>query len=334
MPRVALLHAVEEFATELANAAGTVAPEYEIDVFSPTASRPARVRRALTGGYDVVQVDETLANGPLGLATSLFRRSELVVCFRGWADYTNAHGQYGPARAFSIAARTRAVLAGADEVVYLSESTRERIRERYAAPAGTVAGRPFDVERYGAGTADDGEGFEVLTVTNLRYEEKLRGVQTVLAGLDPLFEEYPDTTYRVAGGGRHLPTLREHVGDSEHADSVDVLGFREDVPDLLARADLFAYVSYLDSLAMTVLEAQAAGLPVVAGDAGGIPEAVGEAGVVCEPTPDGVTGAVRALRDDSGRLAALAERSRDRMATYNRDAARAYVGAWDDVLDR
>ena len=55
---------------------------------------------------------------------------------------------------------------------------------------------------------------------------------------------------------------------------VTFAGFRDDVPDLLHALDVFAFPSTSEGLGSSVLEAMAAGVPVVATTAGGIPEAV------------------------------------------------------------
>jgi glycosyltransferase involved in cell wall biosynthesis len=99
-----------------------------------------------------------------------------------------------------------------------------------------------------------------------------------------VFRRYDSLSYRIAGGGHYLSTLRDHVTASPYSDRIEVLGHRSDIPDFLSGSDLFVYVSYLDSISTAVLEAQAAGLLVIGGDVVGVPTAVGDAGRLCEPT--------------------------------------------------
>jgi len=70
-------------------------------------------------------------------------------------------------------------------------------------------------------------------------------------------------------------------------DIVFFLGFREDVPRILASLDLFVLSSHLEGLGSSLLDAMACGLPVVATRTGGIPEIVhhGETGLLV-PTKD------------------------------------------------
>lgn len=169
-------------------------------------------------------------------------------------------------------------------------------------------------------------------MTNLRYDEKARGVEITIDGLEPLLEENPDLRYAVAGGGRALSRLQKWVTDSTYEDQIDILGYCEDIPTLLSRTDLFVYVSFLDSLSMTVLEAQAAGVPVIAGGAAGVPEAAGTAGYICPPTAEGVQHAVGELLTDPESRLELSRAGTERLSTYNERAAREFVAAWEAVL--
>ncbi len=83
----------------------------------------------------------------------------------------------------------------------------------------------------------------------------------------------------------------------------------EDVlPDLLAASDLCVWPAVNEAYGMALLEAQAAGLPVVAADTGGVPAIVahGETGLLTPPgDEDALANAVAALLDDPDRRAAM-----------------------------
>lgn len=335
MPRIALLHTNREYATSLASAVGDFDCDYKTDIISrvPVSER---IRYLLGRDYDLIQTDELMVNGVLGTGASLISDVPLVTCIRGWADYTNAHRQYGPVKNAGIRARSQLVLRRSSATVFISGVTRREFTSMYDVNEDIVIGRTIDTNAYVTNNVDrrSEETFDVLTITNLRYEEKLEGIKTILRGLTDLFEQRTDLRYRVAGGGAYLDDLRAFVDEYPYGDRVDILGFRDDVGRLLAHSDLFVYVSYLDSFGTVVLEAQAAGLPVIAGDSSGIPDALGDAGLLCEPTADGVTDAVGRVLSDESFQKELANRSRERMRTYNEECARDHVAVWNRVLGR
>ncbi|MDB9278564.1 glycosyltransferase family 4 protein [Halorubrum ezzemoulense] len=332
MVRILLLHTNESYAETLAHYVSAEYPSYDVDVVSRVPV-PERLRALLAREYDLIQTDELIANGMLATGASAVFDVPLVVTIRGWADYTNAHGQYGWLKNTTIQTRTRLALHQASEVIFISGTTSEMFRKQYPVSQYSVIGRPVDTDRYGAGQTSDRETFDLLTVTNLRYEEKYDGVLTVLCALRPLFKEHPALRYRVAGGGQYLTALREYLSDYEYADCVTALGFVDAVEDEFASADAFVYVSFLDAYPTVVLEAQAAGLPVIGGDAVGVPDVVGEAGDISPPTSDGVRETIEHLLTDDDHRESLASQSRRKMTTYNEERAADHVDVWERVLD-
>ena len=93
-------------------------------------------------------------------------------------------------------------------------------------------------------------------------------------------------------------------------------GARDDVPELLAGFDVFAFPSRFEGLCLAVIEAQAAGVPVVATPVGGIRETVvdGETGLLVPVgDPAALAAAVCRLLEDSELSARLAAEARSRV---------------------
>jgi len=223
--KILLLHTNESYAETLAHYVSTEYPSYDVDVVSRVPV-PERLRAILAREYDVIQTDELIANGMLAAGASVIYDIPLVVAIRGWADYTNAHGQYGGwLKDASIRARTRLALHQTSEVIFISDTTSETFREQYPVTQYSVIGRPVDTDRYGTGRQVT-ERRSTSSPSRTCYEEKYDGVLTVLRALQPLFEEHPTLQYRVAGGGQYLDALRKYLGDYEYADRVTVLRVR------------------------------------------------------------------------------------------------------------
>jgi glycosyltransferase involved in cell wall biosynthesis len=334
MPSVLLLHTNSEYATSLARTLESIKTDYSVDVVTRTPISD-RLSHLLFHQYDLIQTDEFLGNGVLAYFGSTLTGTPLVVSVRGWADYTNAHDDYGWFRESSIRARTKLVLGQTSKVMYISEATKKVFENEYEVKTSTVTPRPVNVERFRtpnstASTASDET--QLVTVTNLRYKAKYDGVVTILNGLIDLFDEFKNLRYCIAGDGEYAAQLTRFLDSYPHRDRVEYAGYVEDVPTLLSESIGFVYVSYLDSLATVVLEAQAAGLPIIGGNAVGVPEAVGDAGLICPPTADGVRNAVGRLLKDSSIRDILSEKSRKKMEAYNERCARQHVDVWNEVL--
>jgi len=93
-----------------------------------------------------------------------------------------------------------------------------------------------------------------------------------------LCDSNPETGARlrlaIIGEGSQRPNLEQHVARLALGNQVRLLGNRDDVAALLAECDVFALSSVAEGIPLTVLEAMAVGLPVVATDVGGVGEVV------------------------------------------------------------
>lgn len=100
--------------------------------------------------------------------------------------------------------------------------------------------------------------------------------------------EVPDARFVIAGEGELRPALERQIRDLHLEKHVILAGFREDVLALHKGFDLFAMSSVTEGLGTSLLDAMAAGRPVVATSTGGIPEIVvhRETGLLVPPRDD------------------------------------------------
>ena len=137
----------------------------------------------------------------------------------------------------------------------------------------------------------DGRPARILSVGRLKEPKDFVTLLNALGLLEPgSFEA------AIVGDGPDRPELERRLRPG-----VDLLGERDDVPELLARSDAFVLSSRSEGMPMSVLEAMAGGVPVVATAVGGVPELVvdGETGILVEPgDTTGLAAALRALVDD------------------------------------
>jgi glycosyltransferase involved in cell wall biosynthesis len=123
----------------------------------------------------------------------------------------------------------------------------------------------------------------------------------------------------VVGDGPDRALIETEIGGLGLSDLVELCGERDDVHELLALADVFVLSTRSEGLPLSILEAMAAGLPVVASAVGGVPELVvdGETGLLVPP--DDVAALAAALE----RLVREPERRR-RMGDAGRHRAEAH----------
>jgi len=157
---------------------------------------------------------------------------------------------------------------------------------------------------------------ECVTVLMVGAVEKRKGHETMLAALGTLGRRY---RLAIAGTGPDEGRIRSIAAASGLQDRVDLLGRVEDVPALLTASDILAVPSLLEATPYVILEAMAAGRPVVASRIFGIPELVedGITGLLVEPgDPEALAAAIRRVAEAPG--AALKMGSAGRRAFEDR----------------
>lgn len=146
----------------------------------------------------------------------------------------------------------------------------------------------------------------MLAVGNL-YPVKGHGV--LLEAMARMRSSAPARLW-VAGRGAELQALEQRASELGLAERVSFLGFRSDVADLLAAADIFVMPSLSEGLPMAVIEAMFASRPIVASAVGGIPELVrdGVTGLLVPPEdPDALAAALDRVASDPELRGSLGE---------------------------
>ena len=80
--------------------------------------------------------------------------------------------------------------------------------------------------------------------------------------------------FSIVGDGTYFSKIQNMIKEFDLTDKVKLLGYRSDIPDLLSEWDIYVQSSLWEGLCLTVVEAIASGLPVVATNVGGIPESI------------------------------------------------------------
>jgi glycosyltransferase involved in cell wall biosynthesis len=137
------------------------------------------------------------------------------------------------------------------------------------------------------------------TVANLSRD---KDPVTLLRGFAEIRKTLPGARLVIAGDGPEAGAARAEAERLGVAPDVEFLGFRGDVPRVLAALDVFVLSTRTEGMGIAILEAMAAGVPVVASAVGGVPEVV----------EDGVTGRLFAAGEAAALRDAVVEILNDR----------------------
>lgn len=216
-------------------------------------------------------------------------------------------GRSAPVRAF-----IRWLYRHACRVIALSEEWRAPLEEMAPGSRVVVIPSPVEIPQWRAALDGDPPTVVFLGVIKAR-----KGVHDLLRAWPAVRAAVPGARLVLAGVGdtEEALALARELGIADFVETPGwVLG--EAKHELLRRAWAFALPSHVEALPMSVLEAMAAGVPVVATHVGGIPMAVdAESGVLLEPHDVGALEAalIELLRDEGKRMAmghAARERAR------------------------
>lgn len=181
--------------------------------------------------------------------------------------------QFGLSLAQSLYAAYLSTRAQVDAVRYGPGSRNPERVETHFNGVNTVLFRPDPEARAQArlqlGFADD-----TLVFSSVAVLRKGKGLEHLLEAVLVVRQQVPRARFLVVGDGEERARLEARSTALGVDDVVRFLGARTDVPRLLSATDVFVHPSLYEALPTSVLEAMAAGLPVVATDVGGIPELV------------------------------------------------------------
>lgn len=232
----------------------------------------------------------------------------------------------------------RRLLAHMRRVVGVSPAIAEELRARGIEPrrvamvANGVDSARFDGPRRGFDELP--AGARVVGMVGRLIREK--GPYCLLDAARRVLDRVPDAYFVFVGDGPERDALLQRAAELGVAGRVRMAGVRGDMPGVYASLEVFTLPSFSEGMPMTVLEAMAAGVPVVATRVGAIPELLQPFGApfLCAPgDAEGLAAALsRALLDpeEARRVAALA-RARQRQEYSSEAMARRYLDVYRDA---
>ena len=170
----------------------------------------------------------------------------------------------------------RSTLPWTDSVVMISEATRQFFVRYRGIPARKtrVILNGAHLERFFAAPAHPGS-----TLPRIRFGIAARLMPekdhfALLCAFTSVLAAIPQAQLRIAGEGPMRGRLEERARELKLGESVTFLGPLTDMPRFLSELDIFVLSSLIEGMPISILEAMAAGLPIVSTRAGGVDEAV------------------------------------------------------------
>ena len=301
---------------------------FERNPLSPSNVRAFTQLRAIVraGGYEIIHCNTPVVGILTRLVAAPFRR-------RGTTVVYTAHGFHffkgAPLLNWLVYYPLERGFARLTDV--LVTINKEDYARAARFPAGTVQYVPgvgVDLQRFGEapasnaglrrelGLADD--DFVVLSVGELNDNKNHATVIRAIAQMDD-----PRAQYLICGNGPRRQQLEDLALELKVDDRVHFLGYRRDIPDMLAASDVFCLPSFREGLPLSVMEAMAAGKPIVCSGIRGSVDLVdeGPGGFVVSPADDihGYVTAFEQLRSDPNRVRSFSDHNRDRIRRFTRE---------------
>lgn len=159
-------------------------------------------------------------------------------------------------------------------IAFVSQHIHDVYAHRYGPARQTwrVVPNGVDLARYRGRRDQQSQSSPVWAVVAALRPDKNHA--DLITAWQRVVEAFPDARLLIVGDGPTRPALEQQVLAGGLGDSIEFLGRREDVPQILRSVDGVVSASVDEALPTALIEAGACGLPVVAADAGGTREIV------------------------------------------------------------
>lgn len=255
--------------------------------------------------YDVIHAFFTV---PCGALAYLYKKNvPFIVSLRG-SDVPGFNKRFGLQYVF-LKPMIKEIWKKADVVVANSNGLKELALETYPDLNIGIIPNGIDTNDFEPELSKDRDEIRVLCVSRL-IERK--GIRYLIEAISKLDSEKVKLT--LVGEGNQEAELKQLVRELELDDSVIFKGYvsHEKISEIYKKSDIFALPSLNEGMSNALLEALAAGLPVIVTDTGGTSELIDENGFIVEKSnSDDIVEALKLMIEQPNLLKKMGERSRE-----------------------
>ena len=252
------------------------------------------------------------------------------------------YGHFGPFRSWLFLQIERVLSTLTDRLIALTEAERQEHLDREVGKADRFVVVPsgIDRERFGQARAQGkqqpawfGCPSGALIIGSVGWLTDIKGHEYLIEAVARLKQDFPSLHLVIVGSGGRHDALLQQAELTGLGGAIHLLGHRSDIEACLAGMDLFVLPSLNEGMGRALIEAMAAGLPVIASNVGGIPAVISHehTGLLVPPGDVGaLTEALRRFLDKpewAAQLGLAASRSVD-----SRFGSAAMVHAIDSIF--
>lgn len=204
--------------------------------------------------------------------------------------------------------------------VGISDTVADTIAQTHHLPRTTVpvVYNGVDCKRYAISKVHS-DTFNFVTVGTI-YEVK--NFPFLVDCFAELHKRHPETRLTIVGNGSQRARLMQQITELGLEDAITITGTVGNVEDYLAAADVYVASSIFEGLPLSILEAMAAGLPVISTNVGGVPDVVRhEENGLLIPSGDkeAYIAALTELTENGEKRATFAARSKELSTNYDEE---------------
>lgn len=284
LQRVRQINETGRYTNEILCAGGQHLPELRAagitvhDVPVPRTASPRALLQAIGAarrifrerGIDLVHVHGTTA-WVVGAVAARLEGIPVVAQVHGFHHHEN---MAGPIRSLVLLCE-RALCGLADRLLYQNPADIDSCRRHRLAPRhkNRLIGNGVQLDDFPVIAPPNGDPPVILCVSRL---EPVKNLPMLIEAARILQERDVHFQLRIAGEGPQRAELEARVAAAGLGERVELLGYRTDVPKLIAEADVCTLVSVKEGLPRAIIEAGACARPVVATDVIGNRDAVAD----------------------------------------------------------
>lgn len=168
-----------------------------------------------------------------------------------------------------------------DVYIACGENMKDHLVEHCGFPGHKVVSIPtgvgpefFNVRKGHDARAKYGLDINSIVITNVGILRSIKGHEVTLKAVKTVAAAYPQARFLLVGDGPRKEILKRLVQDLGISKHVIFTGFVKDIPEIYSFSDMAVLSSWSEGLPQSLLQAMAAGVPVVATKVGGVPEVV------------------------------------------------------------